>query len=701
MGPSTPHKIHTADGVLLITDAGLTKQGEPTWSLPRTAISGASFARREDGTGNDVQLHLCDGNPFLLCSVPDAHVLRLIEVLGFKGAALSATLSSCEQCTPSSVGNAESTADLEAPYAQGQLIITDSHIRLVGEDSWEIHRADVAGVRWRTTGSGCDLVLVCRDGQQMWITRLAHADALNAIVRLNGADIGTRVVSSAEQPIGADESAPSLEPALTEHSRQETSRPGAPPSDSTRRSLAGDGPKTAASIPIDTEATGTLVAVGLVSKDASGTKLSQARRSGGAAQAAKLRRAPEKAPPGEESANGSTPPGASRTVHAGAAKPGIWLPNTLRRSARHGRKILAAVLGAVILLSLVVARANGMFSPQRPLASTPAPTRSAATTGATIYVGSHDGDVYALSARSGTLVWQHRVGGAVESCPTYAGGMVYAGSDDGSISAIRVTDHAVLWHVVIGGKVIGAPAVSGGVVYAGSSSGSLYALRASDATILWRYPSDNWFASQPTVTDGVVYAGNYDGNIYALDARSGALRWSFHTGGPVAATPTIADGIVYAGSVDGSIYALNAHTGALKWHYATGGSIYSSPAVAGSTLYVGSFDGAVYALSTRTLSVLWRYQTNGPVASSPAVAGSTLYAGSFDGAVYALHADSGALVWRFKTGGSVASSPAVANNTVFIGSDDHNVYALTTSMGLLLWSYRTGGVVAWRPAVSA
>jgi outer membrane protein assembly factor BamB len=56
--------------------------------------------------------------------------------------------------------------------------------------------------------------------------------------------------------------------------------------------------------------------------------------------------------------------------------------------------------------------------------------------GGTVYVGSQDGQVYALDATTGSLRWSYPTGGPVYSGPAVAGGTVYVGSDDHKVYAL-------------------------------------------------------------------------------------------------------------------------------------------------------------------------------------------------------------------------------------------------------------------------
>ena len=52
-----------------------------------------------------------------------------------------------------------------------------------------------------------------------------------------------------------------------------------------------------------------------------------------------------------------------------------------------------------------------------------------------VYVGSLDGNMYALNASTGAKLWSYATGSYVESSPAVANGVVYVGSDDGSVYA--------------------------------------------------------------------------------------------------------------------------------------------------------------------------------------------------------------------------------------------------------------------------
>src|SRR3984957_10430023 len=62
---------------------------------------------------------------------------------------------------------------------------------------------------------------------------------------------------------------------------------------------------------------------------------------------------------------------------------------------------------------------------------------SAAVANGVVYVGSYDGNVYALDAATGVKLWSFATGGEVFSSPAVANGVVYVGSNDQNVYALN------------------------------------------------------------------------------------------------------------------------------------------------------------------------------------------------------------------------------------------------------------------------
>jgi len=272
--------------------------------------------------------------------------------------------------------------------------------------------------------------------------------------------------------------------------------------------------------------------------------------------------------------------------------------------------------------------------------------------------------------------WTYTTGGWVESSPVVADGIVFVGSNDGNVYALNQHTGAKVWNYTTGSPVYSSPAVAYGKVYVASFDHKVYCLDAATGAHIWNYTTGGWMRSSPAVVDGKVYVGSDGGGVYCLNATTKALIWNYPIGSwTYTSSPAVADGRVYVGSIDGKVYCIDATTGAHIWNYTTGGWVTSSPAVADGKIYVGSYDGKVYCLNATTKALIWNYTTSGNVHSSPAVADGKVYVGSYDGKVYCLNATTKALIWNYTTGSPVYSSPAVADGMLFVGSNDNTTYA--------------------------
>ncbi|MFC1485517.1 PQQ-binding-like beta-propeller repeat protein [Candidatus Latescibacterota bacterium] len=120
----------------------------------------------------------------------------------------------------------------------------------------------------------------------------------------------------------------------------------------------------------------------------------------------------------------------------------------------------------------------------------------------------------------GTIKWIFPMEDGAESSPAIGpDGTVYVGSYDGNIYALEDNgDSATLkWRYETGDVVDGSPAVDGcGIVYIGSRDGYLYALNP-DGSLRWKYLTDGGIESSPAIDgSGRLYFGTLHGTLYCI-----------------------------------------------------------------------------------------------------------------------------------------------------------------------------------------
>jgi eukaryotic-like serine/threonine-protein kinase len=336
---------------------------------------------------------------------------------------------------------------------------------------------------------------------------------------------------------------------------------------------------------------------------------------------------------------------------------------------------------------------------------------SAAVVSGVAYFASYDGNFYAVNTADGKLKWKFQTGGEHRfaakhlhgslpvaetmpdpfdvylSSPVVADGSVYLGSGDGNVYALDATTGALKWKFATGDVVHASPAIAEGTIFIGSWDTNFYALDAATGKEKWRFKTgedhdihnQEGLQASPIVSDGVVYVGCRDSNFYALDAKTGQKKWAFNNKGSwVVGSAAAQNGKIYAGTSDsGLLYAFDAKSGvstelmsSKKW------PMFASPAIAGSILYIGSNEGKLFALDLATQKQVWVFSTegsqkNGATYTKPD--GTPNYEAAFTGDFYD---DMVSGMQSMLSVGAIMSSPVVVDNVVYFGSTDGNVYAV-------------------------
>ena len=311
-----------------------------------------------------------------------------------------------------------------------------------------------------------------------------------------------------------------------------------------------------------------------------------------------------------------------------------------------------------------------------------------------VYFGSHDGNLYAIDAQTGTLKWKFQTPGEIASSPVVAEGVVYFNGGDAGFYALDAQTGQQKWMLKTGEPVPFAhrweyfqssPAWVEGTVYFGSADAHIYAVDARTGKPLWKFKTDGRVRSSPAVAAGVVYGGSMDGNLYALDVKTGELKWKFKTEGnpffplgEVQSTPAVADGAVYFGSRDGHLYAVDITTGQKRWAFSHEGSwCISGPAVWEGLVFAGSSDGQfVNAVDAKSGVEKWRFKMPSRVFSSPAVVAGNVYFAAWGGEVFWFDAKTGKQTGGAMAEAAVQTSPIVAEGVLYFGSDDGYIYAV-------------------------
>lgn len=204
-----------------------------------------------------------------------------------------------------------------------------------------------------------------------------------------------------------------------------------------------------------------------------------------------------------------------------------------------------------------------------------------------------NGRIVALGMDRGRVRWSHWLSAGSESSPLVHGNSVFVGSQDGTVYSLQARSGHINWVFHASGAVKGGVAYSSGKIYFGDYASRVYALDAGTGREVWSTTTAGGagsFYGSPAIAFGHVYLGNTNGGVYALSKTSGRLIWATSTGAYVYSSPAVANvrGVgptVFVGSYSGNFYALSAYSGAVRWSHASGEPISGSGTIVGHVIY--------------------------------------------------------------------------------------------------------------------
>ncbi len=214
------------------------------------------------------------------------------------------------------------------------------------------------------------------------------------------------------------------------------------------------------------------------------------------------------------------------------------------------------------------------------------------------------------------------------SQPTVADGRVFVGSQNGTVYALDAKTGCIYWTFSAGGGVrtavvVSAPGASSpALVYFGDTAANAYALNATTGALVWvRKVDEHPFAritGSPTFHDGRLYVplSSYEeaqgadpqypcctfrGSVSALDASSGRVIWKTYMIKDAARRRgTSTAGVPLWGPSGSGIWSAPTIDATRRLVYVGTGNTYSAPAQASSD--------AVVALDLNTGSIRWMKQ---------------------------------------------------------------------------------------------
>src|SRR5450432_4536009 len=83
--------------------------------------------------------------------------------------------------------------------------------------------------------------------------------------------------------------------------------------------------------------------------------------------------------------------------------------------------------------------------------------------------------------------WKFHTQGYVISSPVIDGRFAYVGSTDGNLYAVDIASGVQKWKFKTGARITSSPAIANGIVYVGSYDSKFYAVDAASGALKWKF----------------------------------------------------------------------------------------------------------------------------------------------------------------------------------------------------------------------
>jgi outer membrane protein assembly factor BamB len=153
-----------------------------------------------------------------------------------------------------------------------------------------------------------------------------------------------------------------------------------------------------------------------------------------------------------------------------------------------------------------------------------------------------------------------------------ADGRVYVGTEQGNLYALDAGSGQQLWKFPWGetsraGPIMHTAGFAGGRVFVASLDGCVYAIDAQSGELLWKFTSRlrTGFSAAVLLAHGKVFAAHRGGTLFTLSQMDGKLIWKADLGSPLLQTPAYHDGRVFVAGMNRVLHALDEQRGETLW----------------------------------------------------------------------------------------------------------------------------------------
>jgi outer membrane protein assembly factor BamB len=175
-----------------------------------------------------------------------------------------------------------------------------------------------------------------------------------------------------------------------------------------------------------------------------------------------------------------------------------------------------------------------------------------------------DQTIAALDAATGATRWSTPLPGGVAVPLYYDTGWLLASTTAGDLLALRAADGVVVWRRQLGAPLSGPPGPALDRLYLALEDNRLVSVLLDGGDTIWSRSMPARVTSMRALDDQLL-VGTTAKRFVSLDLRNGREEWGWNLGGDISGLPTADDKRIYVASRDNILRALDRGNGNLRW----------------------------------------------------------------------------------------------------------------------------------------
>ncbi len=311
------------------------------------------------------------------------------------------------------------------------------------------------------------------------------------------------------------------------------------------------------------------------------------------------------------------------------------------------------------------------------------------------------GNLKALNANNGKILWENKSSDSKNSYSAIAGGLsIYNDVLFSHLGGLNVFSFNALsgdeiWRKSFDLPVVGGPTANSKGVFYSLIDGSIKFLDKENGEIIWEKTGVNEIngnigTGSIAINDDIAIVPGFGGDISILDIVNGDFLWEDNLASmnpktaverisSIKAAPVIDRDNFFAISQSGRFASYNLNYNSMNWELNISGS--QMPWISGDSLFVISDDANLFCIRKEDGAIRWRVKLPYKIAQKfiphfgPIVASEKVYIVSGDKMLRIYNALDGDLIEEIKFNASFSTQPIILNSTLYLINDNAKIYA--------------------------